>query len=322
MRVVFMGTPDFSVPCLRALVAAGHTVSLVVTQPDRPKGRGLTLESSPVKRAALELGLPLFQPEKPNRPENVETVRAAAPDVLVVVAYGAILKEALLTLAPRGAVNVHASLLPKYRGMSPIHRAIWDGEPESGVTTMQMDAGVDTGDMLMKAAIPIDPNENCGELHDRLAALGADLLKRTLDGLAHGTVTAQPQSGAASYAGRIEKEHGLIDWSLPAVAVHNHARAVTPWPGATTRLAGEALVVKRTRVADLDGPASGVPFAGAPGTVLQISGPQLRVACGVGAVDLLELRPAGRPTMSGGDFARGRRLSPGARFEGGADGSR
>jgi methionyl-tRNA formyltransferase len=140
--------------------------------------------------------------------------------------------------------------------------------------------------------------------------------------LAHGTVTAQPQSGATSYAGRIEKEHGLIDWSLPAVAVHNHARAVTPWPGATTRLAGEALVVKRTRVADPDGPATEAPFAGAPGQVLAVSGPALRVACGGGAVDLLELRPAGRPTMSGGDFARGRRLSPGARFDGGADGSR
>lgn len=313
MRVVFMGTPDFSVPCLRALVAAGHAVPLVVTQPDRPKGRGLTLEPSPVKRAAQELGLPVFQPDRPNRPENVETVRAAAPDVLVVVAYGAILKEALLTLAPRGAVNVHASLLPKYRGMSPIHRAIWDGEPETGVTTMQMDAGVDTGAELMKAAIPIHPDETCGELHDRLAALGADLLVRTLDGLAHGTVQAQPQQGQASYAGRIEKEHGLIDWSLPAVAVHNHARAVTPWPGATTRLAGEALVVKRTRVAAEARVAD-------PGTVLEVSGPVLRVACGIGALDLLELRPAGRPTMSGGDFARGRRLMPGARFDGGADG--
>ena len=322
MRVVFMGTPEFSVPCLRALVAAGHVVPLVVTQPDRPKGRGLQFEPSPVKRAALELGLPVFQPDRPNLPGNVESVRVAAPDVLVVVAYGAILKEALLALAPRGAVNVHASLLPKYRGMSPIHRAIWDGEPESGVTTMQMDAGVDTGEMLLTAAIPIDPDETCGELHDRLAVLGADLLTRTLDGLAHGTITPRPQSGAASYAGRIEKEHGLIDWSLPAVAVHNHARAVTPWPGATTRLAGEALVVKRTRVADPHGASAATSVYGAPGEVLALAGPALRVACGAGAVDLLELRPAGRPTMSGGDFARGRRLAPGARFDGGADGSR
>lgn len=312
MRLVFLGTPDFAVPCLRAVAAAGHDVRLVVTQPDRPKGRGLQLVASPVKAAAEALGISVFQPPKPNPSEAVETIRRADPEALIVVAYGAILKTALLTLAPRGAINVHASLLPRYRGMSPIHRALWDGEAETGVTTMQMDAGVDTGDILLMERTPIDPDEDCGRLHDRLAVLGAELLVRTIEGLEAGTVMRRPQEGPASYAGRIEKEHGVIDWSLSAARVHDHARAVTPWPGATTRLGGESITVKRTRVAAADpAPGSTQP----PGEFLALVGDALRVSCGAGAVDLLDVRPAGRPTMTGAEFARGRRLEPGARFE-------
>lgn len=306
-----MGTPDFAVPCLRALVAGGHDVRLVLTQPDRPKGRGLQLVKSPVKEAALALGLPLFQPERPNRPDAVSEVSRTDPEALIVVAYGAILKAELLGLAPRGAINVHASLLPKYRGMSPIHRALWEGEAETGVTTMLMDAGVDTGDILLMGRTPIDPDETCGELHDRLAEMGADLLVRTLEDLAAGTVSPRPQEGSASYAGRMEKEHGVIDWSLSAADVHDHARAVTPWPGATTRLGGESITVKRTRVAS--GPAG--PAGTAPGTIVGPDGDALRVVCGSGQVHLLELRPAGRPTMTGAEFARGRRLAADAAFE-------
>jgi len=303
-----MGTPDFSVPCLRSLAAADHDVRLVVTQPDRPKGRGLRLEPPPVKRAAAELGLPVFQPERVNRPESVERIRAANPEVLVVVAYGAILKEALLTLAPHGAVNVHASLLPRHRGMSPIQRAIWDGDAETGVTTMHMDAGVDTGDMILKAVTPIDANETGGELHDRLSRLGAELLVETLDRIAAGTAPRTKQEGEATYAARLDKKDGAIDWTLSAIDVHNHARALTPWPGATTSLEGEPIVVLKTRP-DTSDPGM------EPGTIVAVEGDGIVVACGAGRVRLVEIRPAGRRTMSAGDYARGRRLVPGVLFD-------
>ena len=260
-----MGTPDFSVPCLHALVEAGHDVTLVVTQPDRPRGRGRRLEPTPVKAAALARGLEIFQPDRPNRPENVAAIAAARPEVLVVVAYGAILKEALLTLAPRGAINVHASLLPRYRGMSPIQRAIWNGDRETGVTTMFMDAGVDTGDMILRCPTHVGPDETAGELHDRLALLGARLLVDTLARLADGTAPRLPQTGEASYAPRIEKKDGVIDWTRPASAVHNHVRAVTPWPGAQAFCRGEALLLIRTRrVTANDAAATGAAEAAPP----------------------------------------------------------
>lgn len=326
MRIAFLGTPDFAVPCLTALGPAGHDVVLVVTQPDRPKGRGRHLESSPVKRAALERNLPVFQPEKPNRPENVAVLAEARPDILVVVAYGAILKSALLNLAPRGAVNVHASLLPRHRGMSPIHRAVWDGDAETGVTTMHMDEGVDTGDMILTERTPIGPDETAGQLHDRLALLGARLLVDTLAGLEAGTAprTPQPTTGA-TYAGRLSKGDGLLDWRLPAHRLHAQARAVTPWPGATAHVRGEALQVVACRpAAGTDAPSEnagagtsgGVPLtATPPGTILGIVGDALRVATGNGALDLLQVRPAGRATMSGAEFARGRRLAAGEAFD-------
>lgn len=320
-----MGTPEFSVPCLNALVDAGHDVSLVVTQPDRPKGRGRQLDPTPVKAAALARGLRVFQPEKPNWPENVAEIAAARPDVLIVVAYGAILKEALLTLAPRGAINVHASLLPRWRGMSPIQRAVWSGDRETGVTTMYMDAGVDTGDMILKSATHIGPDETAGELHDRLAVMGAHLLVETLARVADGTAPRTPQAGEATHAPRIDKPDGIVDWRCPAPAVHNHVRAVTPWPGAQAVLRGEPLLILRTgRVPAVGGAEargqSGGPEAPAvvdatPGTIVGVAGDALRVLCGHGPIDLFQVRPAGRGTMTGAEFARGRRLQPGDRFD-------
>jgi methionyl-tRNA formyltransferase len=326
VRVAFLGTPDFAVPCLTALGPAGHDVVLVVTQPDRPKGRGRHLEPTPVKAAALERGYPVFQPEKPNRPENVAVVAEARPDVLVVVAYGAILKSALLSLAPKGAVNVHASLLPRHRGMSPIQRAVWDGDAETGVTTMYMDEGVDTGDMILMDRTPIGPDETAGELHDRLALLGARLLVDTLARLDAGTAPRVPQpADGATYAGRLTKGDGLLDWRLPAARLHAQARAVTPWPGATALFGGEPLLVVACRLAateaDASSPAAGAAAPAAPGTFLGIVGDALRVATGDGALDLLRVRPAGRGTMSGAEYARGRRPADGAAFDlpGGSD---
>ncbi len=311
-----MGTPDFSVPCLQSLVTAGHELPLVVTQPDRPRGRGLKLEPPPVKRAALDLGLPVYQPDRVNRPEHVARIAELEPDVLVVVAYGAILKETLLTLAPHGAVNVHASLLPRHRGMSPIQRAIWDGDAETGVTTMHMDAGVDTGDIILMERTPIGPDETGGELHDRLSVLGARVLVDTLARLADGTAPRRKQEGEATYAARLDKKDGAVDWTLPARDVHNHARALTPWPGAGTWFEAGPVGVLKTRMCD--GPQSGA----APGTIVDISEDSVSVACGAGDIRLVEVRPAGRKTMSAGDFARGRRLAAGVRFDAPPEGSR
>jgi methionyl-tRNA formyltransferase len=307
MRVVFMGTPDFSVPCLVALVEAGHDVPLVVTQPDRPKGRGRSLQPTPVKQAALDRGLTVFQPERPNRDDAVAVIEAARPDVLVVVAYGAILKSRLLGLAPKGAVNVHASLLPRHRGMSPIHRAILDGDATTGITTMYMDEGVDTGDMILIEQTDIAPDETTGQLHDRLAVLGARLLVDTLAGIAAGTAPRTPQpSQGATYAGRIDKVDGVIDWSRPAAEVHNRIRAMTPAPGATGVVAGQPVLVAGSRVAE---------GSAAPGTILAVATGALRVATGSGAVDIHEIRPAGGRSMSAAAWARGRHIEPGARFE-------
>jgi methionyl-tRNA formyltransferase len=271
------------------------------------------------------------------------------PELIVVVAFGAILKPVLLTLAPLGAVNVHASLLPKYRGMSPIQRAIWDGETETGVTTIHMDAGVDTGDMILAEATPIAREETGGELHDRLSEIGARLLVETVDHLAAGDAPRRPQVGPASYAARLDKEDGYIDWTLEAEVVHNRARALIPWPGVTAFLSGAPVGIRRTArvMGDEEGPAAVNAAPGdekgpaavnaamgdekgpaavnaapgargqrvAPGTILGVAAGALRVACGRGALDLLELRPAGKSTMSGADFAHGWRLKAGDRFD-------
>ena len=235
MRIVFMGTPDFSVPALKALVEAGHEVAAVVTQPDRPRGRGKELQMTPVKVQALAYGIPVYQPEKVKDPAFVEILRNLQPEVIVVIAFGQILSRDILDLPPYGCINIHASLLPKYRGAAPIQWAVIDGEKETGVTTMMMDVGLDTGDMLEKTIIPLDPKETGGSLFDKLSQAGGPLILSTLEKLKAGTAVRTPQTDEDStYAKMLTKSLGQIDWSMEAAAIERLIRGLNPWPSAYT----------------------------------------------------------------------------------------
>jgi len=305
MRLVYLGTPRFAVPTLERIVEAGHQVLAVVTQPDRPKGRGQQLASSPVKEAALRLGLPVYQPERIRRPEAVEYLRALNPEAMVIVGYGQIIPQNAIDLAPLGIINVHASLLPKYRGAGPIQWAIVKGETRTGVTTMSIDAGLDTGDMLLKRETQIGPDENAVELGERLAAMGADLLVETLEGLAAGSIVPEKQdSTQATFAPLLKKEDGLIDWTRPAHDIHNQVRGLQPWPGAYTTFRGQPLRIWKTKAQAL-GPGALAPLP--PGTIANVK--PLTVTAGGQSIQLLELQPEGRKRMSGADFANGQRLS-------------
>ncbi|MBV9506642.1 MAG: methionyl-tRNA formyltransferase [Acidobacteriia bacterium] len=298
MRLIFLGTPAFAVPTLARIVEAGHQVIAVVTQPDRPHGRGLEPRPSPVKHTALHFGLPVFQPDRVRRPEAVEYLRSLGAELMVVVGYGQILPQAIIDLAPRGIINVHASLLPKYRGAAPIQWAIIQGEERTGVTTMQINAGLDTGDMLLKAAIVIGPEENAVELGERLATLGADLLVQTLDELAAGKIAPEPQNPAdATYAPILNKEDGRIDWNQPAAAIHNRVRGLQPWPGAYTTFRGQSLHIWRSR--------PHLETGMAPGHFLGLK--PLAIACGAGSLELLEVQLAGRKRIAAADFVNGQR---------------
>jgi len=305
MRLVFLGTPAFAVPTLERIVTAGHQVQAVVTQPDRPRGRGQHSAAPPVKESAARLGLPVYQPERVRRPEAVEFLRGMGAEAMVVVGYGQIIPQAVIDLAPLGIINVHASLLPKYRGAGPIQWAIINGETRTGVTTMRIDAGLDTGDMLLKAETEIGPEENAIELGRRLAAAGADLLVETLDRLAAGTIVPEAQDAAqATYAPLLKKEDGLTDWVQPARAIHNRVRGLQPWPGAYTTFRGQTLHIWRARVAA--GPGAGITSAAA-GRLLGVK--PLVVACGSGALELLEVQLEGRKRIPAADFANGQRLT-------------
>src|SRR5579871_165070 len=248
MRLIFLGTPALAVPTLERIVEAGHEVLSVVTQPDRPRGRGQHAAPPPVKEAALRLGLPVIQPERVRRPESVEHLRQIPVDAMVVVGYGQIIPQSVIDLAPLGIINVHGSLLPKYRGAGPIQWAIVNGETWTGVTTMRIDAGLDTGDMLLKAQTEIGPDEDAMQLGRRLAVMGADLLVETLAGLAAGRIVPEKQdSSQASYAPLLKKEDGRIDWSHSAAAIHNRVRGLQPWPGAYTVFRGQQLHVWQSR---------------------------------------------------------------------------
>ena len=307
MNIIFLGTPEFACPSLEALVRGGHRVIAVVTRIDKPAGRGLEVTSPPVKRLAEELQLPILQPAKVNSPDFVAILRALGPDALVVTAFGAILKAPLLGLAPYGAINVHASLLPSYRGVAPVQWALIHGRRTVGVTTMLMDEGVDTGPMLAHSALDVNPIEVAGELLARLARAGGEVLLETLAGLEAGTLRPVPQPEAGvSYAPRLEKEHGYLDLSRPAAQVANQFRGVTPAPGARMFLGEEALLVSALR--EVPG-VSGTPY-----TVLEVGKRHLRVAAAKDAVDLLMVRPAGKRDMDGAAFARGRQLDPGKSF--------
>ena len=299
MRALFLGTPSFSCPTLSSLIGAGHEVVGVVTRRDMPAGRGRKLTPPPVKSLALEHGLRVFQPAKVNAPEAVDALRELRPDVVVVAAFGAILRRPLLTLAPQGAVNVHASLLPAYRGVAPAQWSLIHGQRRAGVTTMLMDEGVDTGPILERRETEVRPMETAGELLIRLADLGGSLLVETLRGLEDGSLVPVPQPvEGASYAPRLEKEHGYLDLSLPAGKVFDQFRGVTPAPGARVFVGGDAVLVEAMR------PVPGT--GGVPYRVLELSGRHLRVAAGSGAVDLLRVRPPARRTMDGSAYARGR----------------
>ena len=301
MRLVFLGTPAFAVPTLEAIVAAGHDVAAVVTQPDRPRGRGQNPAASAVKLAALALGLTVYQPERVRKPEAVEYLRGIGARAMVVVGYGQIIPQSAIDLAPLGIVNVHASLLPKYRGAGPIQWAIVNGETRTGVTTMRIDAGLDTGDMLLKAEIQIAPEENAIELGRRLAVRGADLLVETLAGLEAGTIVPQKQDNAqATWAPLLKKEDGVIDWTQTAWTIHNRVRGLQPWPGAQTTFRGQPLHVWRARVA-----AGGE--GAEPGQVLGAR--PLLVAASEGSLELIEVQLEGRKRISAADFANGQRLT-------------
>ncbi len=310
MRVIFMGTPDFAVPSLKTLVEAGNDVAAVFTQPDRPAGRGKELRPSPVKETAQSLNLKVLQPERVKAVDAVQALRALKPECIVVVAYGQILSQEILYLPHWGCINVHASLLPAYRGAAPIHWAVMQGEPVTGVTTMQMDAGLDTGAMLLKAEYPIGADETTGEVHDALAALGARLLVETLAGLEKGEVKPVPQAGATSYASLLTREHERIQWEKEADAIHNQVRGLNPWPGAYTTFKGETIKIWKTRFLE-----SNTADTGTPGQVLRIEDDGITVATGGGLVKLLEVQPAGKRRMAASDFFRGRHGGVGQGFE-------
>jgi len=303
MRVLFFGTPDFAVPSLTALVGEGFDVVGVVTRPDKPVGRHRsTLEPSPVKRAAIAEDLPVLQPERPTDAAFLERVRALAPDVSAVVAYGHILKPDLLDLPRLGSVNVHASLLPRLRGAAPIERAILEGLTETGVTIMQMDAGMDTGPILHRVTTPIPDDETAGELRVRLAEIGALALVEALTLLEETGITPEPQDhDAATTAPKLTREEERLDWSLPAARLARQVRAFDPKPGAWTECRGKAIKLFGARAVD---------GAGAPGTVLA-AGETLRIAAGSGAVEVVEVQPAGRQRMSVQSFVNGRGVAVG-----------
>ncbi len=308
IRTVFMGTPDFALPTLQGLIEAGVNLVAVYTQPDRPRGRGKKLAPPPVKELAERHGIPVHQPARLREPAVVEELRSLAPDLIVVVAYGQILPKSVLEIPRYGCINVHASLLPRYRGASPINQAVIDGEQVTGVTTMLMDVGLDTGDMLVRRATEIGPEETAGELHDRLALLGREAMEETLKRLCAGKLAPQPQDDSQScYAPMLNKDQGRIDWQKSAREIHNKVRGLSPWPGAYTFLNGEVLKLGATS------PENGT--GGPPGTVLEAGPEGVRIACGEGVLRVCELQLPGKKRLAAAEFLRGRPLPAGTRLE-------
>lgn len=298
MRIVFMGTPDFAVPSLEALLRRGHEIAAVYTQPDKPKGRGHKLLPPPVKVLALEHNIPVCQPTTLRNAEAVETLCAFEPELIVVAAYGKILPPDVLTIPPRGCINVHGSLLPQYRGAAPIQWAVLNGDKISGVTIQRMAEGVDTGDILAKAQTEIDEDETSGELFDRLMMLGAELLIDTIDKL--DTLTPEPQDEAlATHAPMLQKEMGAVDWTKPASEVHNLVRGLNPWPAAYLMVDGKRMKLWRTKT---------VKAKGLPGVLTVLDG-EMTVYCGSDAVQLLEIQPENGKRMRGSDYLRGHPLT-------------
>lgn len=303
MKIVMMGTPDFAVPCLERLIADGHTIPLVVTQADKPKGRGHHMTPPPMKVCAQMHGIEVFQPTKIKDEAALDVIRATNPDLIVVVAYGKILPKALLDMPKYGCINVHGSLLPQYRGAAPIQWAVLDGQEKTGVTTMWMNEGLDTGDMLMKSEREIPFDMTAGELFDALCEDGAVLLSKTIDALEKGELKPEKQDDSkATYASMLTKEMSAIDWTKPALTLHNQVRGLNPWPSAACRCQGKMLKIHTAR------PASGTNAA--PGTVVSVA--PLTVACGDGtSLELVEVQYEGGKRMPAADFLRGHPMQVG-----------
>ncbi len=309
LRIVFAGTPQFALPALRALLASRHRVVGVLTQPDRPAGRGRGLRASPIKLLATERGLPVAQPATLKTAEGRAVLHGWSPDLMVVVAYGLILPPPVLMLPRMGCLNIHGSVLPRWRGAAPIQRAVLAGDAETGVSIMQLDEGLDTGPVLLERRRPIGLHDTAGDLHDALSELGATTLLEAIDGFIAGEMLPRAQSAeGVTYAAKIEKAEARIDWSAPAVQIDRRIRAFNPWPVAETRLAGEGLRLLRSGVADAHSRDA------APGTVLGLADDGLRVACGEGVLAVNELQRAGKRPVSARDFANAVRLA-GLRFE-------
>jgi methionyl-tRNA formyltransferase len=317
MRIVFAGTGTFGLPSLRALMDGGQEIVLVVTQPDRPAGRGRSLRIGPVKRLAKDRDVPVYQPEDVNASSAVRRIRNTEPDLLLVAAYGQILKRRLLDLPRCGAVNLHGSLLPKYRGAAPINWAIIRGETETGLTAIEMTEKMDAGDILGQRATPIGPDETAGELHDRLAELGARLVTEIVREIPLDEVERRRQNETqATYAPRLTKRDGRIDWAAPADVVYNHIRGVTPWPGAFTFLPAGGKKSPLRVVVDRAARSPAAPRKAEAGEVVSAGADGIDVACERGAVRILELTPAGKRQMSAADFLHGHPLARGDRFLG------
>lgn len=297
MRIVFMGTPDFAVPSLEALLKRGHEIVAVYTQPDKPKGRGHKLLPPPVKELAMQHGIPVYQPVSLRKEEAIEELRALQPELIVVAAYGKILPVAVLEIPPRGCINVHGSLLPKYRGAAPIQWAVLNGDAVSGVTIQQMGEGIDTGDILAKAETEIGADETSGELFDRLMVIGAALLIETIDKL--DSIVPEPQNEAlATHAAMLSKEMSIVDWTKTAQEVHNLVRGLNPWPVAVCTVEGKRMKIFRTQI---------VEAQGEPGVLTNLNG-EMTVFCGENAVHLTEIQPENGKRMRGSDYLRGHPL--------------
>ena len=304
MKIVFMGTPDFAVGTLDALHAAGHQILTAVSQPDKPKGRHAELQPTPVKERAMQLGIPVLQPVKADDPAFLAQLRELAPEVIVVTAYGKLLKKELLELPSHGCINVHASLLPRWRGAAPIQWAVIEGDPKAGVCTMQMDEGLDTGDVLMRSEIVPAPDETGGSLFDKLSVLGGELIVETLAALEAGTLTRTPQGEEGmTYARMLTKDMGEIDWREDAVKIERLVRGLYPWPGTYTHTGGKLLKIHKAAL-----PAEGsvdVADAGQePGSAVAKDG-RLFAVCGSGVLELLEVQPEGKKRMAAADYLRG-----------------
>ena len=306
MKIIFMGTPDFAVPAIDSLIEAGHEIVAVFSQPDKPKGRGYTLTPPPVKVKAVEHNIPVYQPKSMRDGEALKIFNEIQPDVAVVIAYGKLLPKELLDAPKFGCINVHASLLPKYRGAAPIQWSVIDGESKTGVTTQQMDVGLDTGDMLMSCETEIDPNETAGELHDRLSVMGAKLIVDTLDALAKGELKPQKQDDSHScYAHMLTKELCAVDWTKDALTIHNQIRGLSPWPVATAVMEGKRLKIHRSAVSDMRNEAAQC------GEVISVS--PLTVKCGNNtAIELIEIQAEGKKRMKSEDYMRGHKIEIGA----------